>query len=290
MKRVNLLIIGTQKAGTTSLFNYLKQHQEIYFSEVKEVTFFVDDKFYSKGVDYYHSFFPRHKHEKIIASSYVHMLPCDYCPERVFKYNPEMKFLVVLRNPVDRAYSAYHYAMNNGWEDENNSFMKCFELESGRLKGSMKERFDLAYFHNGLYHKHLTNWLRYFPKENFLIIRDADLRNAAQETMDQVFRFLGLENTGGMDFSKRYNQSGKARFKMVQKVMLDKDSRLKIALGKVLPQRVKLFVRSYLFPVIYELNLAKRKALPMDDETRAFLTAYYASDLELLSRDFFVNL
>ena len=108
MKKVNLLVIGTQKAGTTSLYEYIRQHPDIYFSDVKEVTYFVEDALYSKGEDYYHSFFTKIENEKIIASSYVHMLPCKKCPGRVKEYNPDMKFIVMLREPVSRAYSAYN--------------------------------------------------------------------------------------------------------------------------------------------------------------------------------------
>ena len=289
MDRVNLLIIGTQKAGTTSLFNYLKQHEEICFSEVKEVTFFVDDTFYRRGYDYYHSFFSRYREERVIASSYVHMLPCEYCPPRVLEYNPEMKFLVVLRDPVARAYSAYHYAINNGWEDEANSFMKTFELEKSRLHGSLRERYDLAYFHNGLYHKHLSTWLTCFPKRNFLLIRDTDLRNSVHETMARVFGFLGLSMTEPMDFSKKYNQAGRARVKSLHTMMLDKNSRLKAGLGAILPQRLKRCIRSYLFPVIYRMNVSKQPVAPMEEGTRTFLESYFASDLEALAKEFLVS-
>ena len=67
-RKVNLLIIGAQKAGTTSLYQYIKQHPDVYFSEIKEITYFVVDKYYQKGIEYFHSFFSKYNNEKIIAS------------------------------------------------------------------------------------------------------------------------------------------------------------------------------------------------------------------------------
>ena len=183
--KVNLLIIGAQKAGTTSLYYYLKQHPSIYFSEVKEVNYFAIDEFYKRGVKYYHSFFPNHKNQKIIASAYVHMLPDPKCPERVKEYNPDMKFIVMLRDPMKRAISAYKYAIQNNWEKEEISFTKAFDLESERLK-SDKPNYDNMYFYNGLYYHHLSNWMKHFPKENFIILKDTDLKHNPEQVLSSI--------------------------------------------------------------------------------------------------------
>ena len=162
--KVNLMIIGSQKSGTTSLYEYMKQHPNIYFSEVKEVTYFTDDLSYKKGELYFHSYFKKYVNEKIIASSDVHILPSKEAPIRIKKYNRNMKFIIVLREPVSRAYSAYNYAIKNSWEDSRNSFLDTIGLENDRVRD---KKYNLMYFENGKYYKHITYWYKFFPEKNF---------------------------------------------------------------------------------------------------------------------------
>ena len=189
-KKVNLLIIGAQKAGTTSLYEYIKQHPDVYFSEIKEITYFVVDKYYQKGIEYFHSFFSKYSSEKIIASSYVHMLPSLDAPERVLEYNKDMKFIIMLRDPVSRAYSAYNYAKQNGWENDNISFIDSLESESMRKNNN---QIDLLYFYNGLYSSHIDNWTSRFLSTQFLIITDTELRNDSKNVLSRVTSFLNIQ-------------------------------------------------------------------------------------------------
>jgi len=251
-RKVNLLILGTQKAGTTSLYEYIRQHTNIYFSDVKEVTYFVNDELYRLGEDYYHSFFSRVKSEEIIASAYVHMLPCRKCPERVRDYNPDMKFIIMLREPVDRAYSAYNYAIKNGWEDIRNSFEDTLFLEKERLK---EEKYDLTYFENGKYHKHIKHWMSFFPKENFLLIKDTELKGSPKEVLEKIFSFLGIENqANSIDTSREYNKAGVVRSKRLQAFLLNKNSKIKKIVGTLLPREYKVWIRANILKKIYSIN------------------------------------
>jgi hypothetical protein len=254
--KVNLLIIGTQKAGTTSLFHYLNQHPDIYFSEVKEVIYFASDEHYKRGEKYYHSFFPKYKDQKIIASSYVHMLPNPKCPERVKAYNPDMKFIVMLRDPIKRAMSAYKYAINNNWEDQNNSFKDAFNKEKERL-ASTSPNYDLTYFYNGLYYHHLSHWFEYFPKENFLIIKDTDLRNNSKQVLISIFDFLGIEKNVEIDTSKNYNETVEVRSKLVQGILITKNPLITKTLRTILPRSAKLFVLTKILPQLRNYNSKK---------------------------------
>jgi hypothetical protein len=252
-EKVNLLIIGTQKAGTTSLYNYLNQHPDIYFSEVKEVIYFANDEHYKRGEKYYHSFFPKYKGQKVIASSYVHMLPNPKCPERVKTYNPNMKFIVMLRDPIKRATSAYNYAIKNNWEDQNNSFKDAFNKEKERLS-SNAPNYDLTYFYNGLYHKHLSHWFKYFPKVDFLIIKDTDLRNNSKQVFTSIFDFLGIENNIEIDTSKNYNEAVEIRSKFFQGILITNNPIIIKTLRTILPRSAKIFVLTKVLPKLRSLN------------------------------------
>lgn len=281
MRKVNLFILGTQKAGTTSLYEYIKQHDNIYFSDVKEVTYFVEKKSYTKGDDYFHSFFSHIKNEKIIASCYVHMLPCKKCPLRVKKYNPDMKFIIMLRDPVKRAYSAYKYAIKNGWENKKNRFEDTLNLEKERI---LKEEYDLMYFENGLYYKHIKNWQNYFPKKNFLLINDTELRNNRIEVLEKIFQFLQIENQSDkIDISKEYNKAGTLRFPLLQSFFLAKESKIKKSIGSLLNTNKKIFIKSKIIaPFINKINQVDKKYEPISKKTQNILEKYFQKDKEHL--------
>jgi hypothetical protein len=282
-KKVNLLILGTQKAGTTSLYEYIRQHHDIYFSDVKEVTYFVEDKLYQKGEDYYHSFFTKVTNEKIIASAYVHMLSCKEAPLRVKQYNKDMKFIIMLREPVSRAYSAYNYAIKNGWENEKNSFEDTITLEPERIKN---KQFDLMYFENGMYYKHIKRWQEYFPKENFLLIKDTDLRNDPKEVLKKVFQFLNIENDENIDTSKEFNKAGVVRSKILQSFLLKKDSTFKSMVGRLLSRNLRVWVRANVLKKIYQFNQIDQHYNELDENLKNKLSEYFRSDLKALKDQF----
>jgi len=283
-RKVDFLIIGTQKAGTTSLFQYILQHPDIYFSEVKEVNYFVYDHLYAKGERYYHSFFSGYRTQKIIGSAYVHMLPCVKCVDRVYHYNPRMKFIVMLRNPSERAVSAYEYAIRNGWENAATTLHEALNLEDKRLS---QEAYDLTYFYNGLYSRHLNNWMRRFPKENFLVLKQEDLRNEPLQTMNAIFDFLNIPHRN-VDTSKKYNVASGVHNKRLQKVMLAKNHPIRRILGAIMPQQTKVYVRSKIFPIIYRANTSKVKAtnVMLTEKEIEMLNRYFKLDMDELEKNF----
>lgn len=284
--KVNLLIIGTQKAGTTSLYEYLKQHTDIYFPDIKEIAYFVDDASYKKGDAYYHSFFTKVGNEKIIASAYVHMLSSHKAPERVKKYNAAMKFIVMLREPASRAYSAYNYALKKGWEDEKNSFEKTILLEQERMR---KEQYNLMYFENGKYHKHLSYWMKYFPRENFLIIKDTELKNDRQKVLKKVFEFLQIDPNEPINTSKEFNKAGIVRSKSLHAFLLNKNSLIKKFLSALLPRKSQVWIRANIIAKLIKFNEIDKEYDALDENIALTLEQVYKDDLNCLERDFYIN-
>lgn len=283
-RKADFLIIGAQKAGTTSLFQYVIQHPEVYFSEVKEVNYFVNDHLFAKGEKYYHSFFSRYKNQKVVGSAYVHMLPCKKCIDRVYHYNPKMKFVVMLREPVKRAISAYAYAIRNGWEDQKVTMTQAMKLENDRL---LQEEYDLTYFYNGLYNKHINDWIRRFPREQFIILKQEDLQHSPQETMEQLFMFLGLPSHI-IDTSKKYNVASGVHNKTLQRAMLDKRHPIRKILGSVMSQQTKVYIRSRLFPIIFNANTNKIKEprVELNTHEKELFSSYFRKDQDDLEKNF----
>lgn len=286
-KKVNLLIIGAQKAGTTSLYEYLKQSPDIYFSEVKEINYFRKDHLYNKGIKYYHSFFKNYNMEKIIASADVHLLSCTKCPARVYEYNPDIKLIAVLRDPMERAYSAYNFAVKKGWESENKSFEKAiqYEMEHGDLND-----INLMYLYNGLYAKHLANWLKYFKKESIFLIRDRDLKFNANEVLQKIFNFLNVNDySENIDTSIKHNKASTVKSKFIQNYIINNDDLHKVA-GYLLPQGLKVYIRGKVLKKLRIWNEVEMKYPPLDEKFKEKYYKFFEDDLKELKEKFNIDL
>ncbi len=290
MSLVNTLIIGTQKGGTTSLFHYLEQHPDVCSSKIKETNYFLEERLFAKGESYFHAYFEKCSGKKIVLTSHAHLLPGVGVPERVKEYNKEMKIIVILRNPVERAFSAYRHALKHGWEQENVDFLERIN-KPWKNNGEFRGMYDLAYFRNGLYHQHLQNWLNFFSRENLLILTTNELKVNVEQTMGKVYRFLNLDSYN-VDTSKRLNEGGTARSKLIQlfitKFVKNQKNLMKRVLRILLPKKLTVFLRSTLMPWLMKTNTVKAEAnLPADiNEAKK----YFEEDLKNLKKDFGITL
>lgn len=289
INKVDFFIIGAQKSATTSLYNYLSEHPEIYMPEVKENHFFVEDRVYNQGVQHFHRFYQTYAAQKVVGGAFVHMLTSQEAPERVYNYNKDAKLIVMLRNPVDRAYSAYHFAIKNGWESSKIKFFDAVKLQDERLKGNLTEQTDLAYVNSGMYAKHLSNWLKWFTKDKFLILFDSDFIADSQGQMKKVFNFLGVDESVIVNTNNAYNRSGDVRLKTLHRFLRNKESRFRRNVGKVLPFGIKSFYRRQILPTLDKYNKTEKKYTPLSFEERQSLFAYFEEDLKSLSDIIGVN-
>jgi len=205
----DFLIIGAARSGTTSLYQYLIQHPSVIPAIGKEVYFF--DKKFDKGINWYKSFFPtklsksrlenKQKRNCLTGEATPRYLHYPHTPNRVFELIPNVKLIVLLRNPIDRAYS--HYQMEVGSDNEELPFEDAIEQEEKRITDDMKkmesdENFYSVYFYRksyltrGIYVDQLKRWFEYFPREQFLILKSEDFYSKTPEVYQQVLDFLGL--------------------------------------------------------------------------------------------------
>lgn len=284
--KANTFIIGSQKAGTTSLYRYLAQHPDVYFSEVKEVTYFVDNEHYEKGVEWYHDFFNKHNSEPIVASSFVHMLVDEKAPERLYEYNRDSKIIICLREPVSRAHSAFHYAIKNGWESEETSFEECLTRELDSSKMPITRYHDRNYFHNGLYHHHINQWIKYFPRDQITLVKDTDLRHKGSEVLSSIFNFLGIKDHAEIDTSKEFNKAGKVRSKNLQKLILNKESKFKLMLRKSLPKPLRVWLLGNVVSKMESMNRVDQVNPEFD---QGAFRKFFEEDLKKLKKDFGIS-
>ncbi|MBO0347766.1 sulfotransferase domain-containing protein [Phormidium pseudopriestleyi FRX01] len=209
----DFLIIGTQKGGTTSLYNYLIQHPQILPATQKEVHFF--DLNFHQGVEWYRQQFPPQETEKQMltgeASPYYLFHPL--VPRRVKDLFPQVKLIVLLRNPVGRAWSHYNHEVR--WGFETLSFAEAIAQEPVRLAGEVEKMFadpnyysynhqHYTYLSRGIYANQLNSWMELFPKEQFLILSSEAFYANPAAILAETLAFLGLPPMEIGDYPK-YN-------------------------------------------------------------------------------------
>ena len=199
----NYLIIGAAKCGTSSLYEYLIQHPNINAALGKEINFF--DMHYSKGINWYRSYFPFKnfltKKNSITGEATPRYLDHPHTPKRVYDLIPSAKIILLLRNPVDRAYS--HWNMMVAHKRENLSFSEAIENEKSRISDFYeqmqnnqeyysKEYFWYGYLERGLYAKKLKHWMNFIPKEQFLVLQSEEFFHNTSDVYSRVLEFLDL--------------------------------------------------------------------------------------------------
>ncbi|MDP9365631.1 MAG: sulfotransferase domain-containing protein [Chloroflexota bacterium] len=187
----DFVIIGAQKGGTTSLYRYLTEHPDVGGATKKEVHFF--DRSYDKGLDWYLAHFPERGEFAVVGESGPSYLFHPEVPERVRRTLPHAKLLVLLRNPVDRAYSQYQMRLRRVGED---SFEAALDEEFARLpvNGNLPgpEKGHHAYLPRGVYADQLRRWFAVFPREQFLVLQSEAFFAQPEEGLRRTLAFLGL--------------------------------------------------------------------------------------------------
>ncbi len=198
----HFIIIGAQKCGTTSFYRNLLRHPQIVSASKKEVHFF--DVNFAQGIDWYLDHFPPIAADDPLitgeASPYYLFHPL--VPERVAKFSPAIRLIVLLRNPIDRAISHYYHQHRRG--EETQTFLSAIELENQRLEKEeariladhdyeSNTHRNCSYLTRGRYIEQLQRWMKFFPKEQFLILKSETLFADPTAIMQQSFQFLGLE-------------------------------------------------------------------------------------------------
>lgn len=197
----DFLIIGTQKGGTTSLYSYLVQHPKIAPVLTKEIHYF--DGHYSEGLPWYKAHFPFsfQMKGKITGEATPYYLYHPHAPKRAAELVPNAKLIILLRNPVERAYS--HYNMGNKLNIENReSFEEAIEAEEGRIREDWNKMIEdpswessnvqnYSLLDRGRYLAQIQRWEACFPKENMLILSSEEFFSDPASVTKKVWKFLG---------------------------------------------------------------------------------------------------
>jgi len=274
IKLPNFLILGAQKAGTTTLHSALELHPQVYTASPKELSFFNKEENYRKGIEWYASFFKNWTTEKVAGEGTPSYLWDERVPARIKKHLPQAKFIILLRNPVDRAYSAYWYAYISG--SETLPFEKALDVEPLRAQYGDAIRGFSSYLDRGRYVRQLNRYFDLFNRERFLILIFEEYVQNPDEALICVTSFLGIDCT-------------KEFLEMAQKI---KKNVSRIPRSKTIHKFVPFLIKK--FPLLGRAfryaNLKVGKYPPMNQDTRQKLKEIFKEEIkqleELLGRDF----
>lgn len=264
----NFFIVGAEKAGTTSLYHYLCQHPQIYLPIVKEPNFFCKDisppkkfkkppfeKFihstFIRDLDTYMELFKDVNNEIAIGEASVSYLFSKLAAREIKRFNPNAKIIIILRNPVERAFSEYQMDVTIGRTARD--FLSAFQ-------GGNKYKGKSLYYHQVKRYKDL------FPAENLLIIIFEEMVKDMEKAMKRIFNFLGVDESFAPDFEQKFNRPLTPRVKILNSVLFA--SGIKRALSNITPGKLKEALKSkfyrnekkklskkefdVLFPLFYE--------------------------------------
>ena len=282
----NFMCLGAAKSGTTTLYDILRQHPDIYIPAFKEPHFFDIPENYKNGIEWYKRNYFRNANKKIIADFTPSYFFEKEAPKRIFKnLGRDMKFLVVFRNPVDRAYSHYLHSKRDDHESEN--FEKSLELEVSRLKKHENQSDYLSYLrhsyvHQGLYAQMINRYLQYFSLDNFLFIHfENELLQERELTIKRILEFLEIDSSVLLRTNIRSNPSSKEKSKPLKKLM-NKRGWWRDVIKFMIPSvQLRQIIRNR----IQRINITEFKAQQLSQEVKSnLLEKYFRKDISDLEK------
>ena len=296
MCKVDFFIIGAPKCGTSSLAQYLGEHQQIFFSIHKEPRFFSTDlvgntKYNDlKTLDQYHDLFNGSKKNQILGEgSTTYLFSKDAVPA-ILDYNPNAKFIVMLRNPVDMVQSWHSQKV---FENQENieDFKKAWELQEARQKGqnipnSCREPQFLQYRKWALFGEQIQRLFSHVDREQVNVILFDDFIAEPRKIYVSVLDFLGIPDDGKIEFDL-INPNKFYRYRWLHKfrTTLSKSRKSNFVLTnshKFLTSVLNvngLGIQRAMLNIGY---IKKQRAL-IDDKLNKLLQSYFSSDIALLS-------
>lgn len=228
----DFIIIGAQRGGTTSLYTYLGQHPQITLAAIKEIHFF--DNNFRKGVAWYRTQFPSlieksiakniGKQNFITGEASPYYLFHPHVPERVAQVVPGAKLIMLLRNPVDRAYSHYYHEVELGHEklsfeealaqEEARTHEECARIVADKRYRSYNHQ-HYTYLSRGIYANQLQRWLNLFPREQILVIKSEDFYADPDGIFQQTLAFLDVRALGQRP-SQMYERHNRSTYKQAK--------------------------------------------------------------------------
>ncbi len=277
MSLPNFIVIGAHKAGTTSLYHYLRAHPSVYMPELKEARFFAFDQdnpdhlkkipkvFPITSMDNYIELFDNVHLEKAIGEASPEYLNSEFAARKIYQHIPNVKLIVSLRNPIDRAYSLFMMA-----------------YRSGNISGMVPEEFefDNEQAREGAYYSKLKVYMDLFGRQSVKVILFEDLIKDTENTIKDIFKFLEVSEDFEPELSQIHNPGGIPKSRMIYN--LSRNRIISKSLKNILPESLISGLKS-----LKNKNLTKSPKF--DIEKRKCAVRLIKDDIikveELINRD-----
>jgi hypothetical protein len=288
----NFFLVGAAKAGTTSLARYLSQHPDIFIPELKEPKYFsIQDKYFPhrgpldelvdaqivRDLDSYVRLYSSAAHVKARGDASIDYLFYEKVPARIHALIPDAKILIVLRNPVDRAFSSYVHMVRDG--RENLSFEDAIAAEA-RRRGDNWE-FFWQYVELGMYFQQVKRYLDIFGKEQVMILLYDQLVNDPAVFCRTIFSFLDVDTACQVDVSQKHNVSGIPTNRIMYN-LFNRKNILKSLFRNFIPAPIRKTMKAGCSRL--------DKKIAINATTRSELLNLYASDIRKLEELLAVDL
>lgn len=270
----NFFIVGAPKAGSTSLFYYLDAHPDVFVPAIKEPNYFsyqatINQQLYyhEKGIGDWNKYlllFESANSKKAIGEASVSYLFYPEAAQNIKKEIPNAKIIIMLRDPVERAYS--HYYM-----DYKLGYVNCSmeDVILNKEKSKLNKLYYQQFIELGFYYEQVKRYFDLFGKENVMIILFEDFKTNTDYEVRRLYRFLAIEENINVNTTVRYNSFATPRNKIIRKIYKNKS--LRILFRKIFPQK--------LTSVIKKIILTKTKNNLPDPSTVKYLKALYKNDM-----------
>lgn len=275
MRQANIFIVGAPKAGTTSLYHYLAEHPEVFMSKIKETNYFTYQQIEAQGLYYdatpvrsekdYCALFAAAQGEKVVGEASVSYLFYPGTAKKIHAYNPDAKIIMVLRNPVERAFS--HYLMDQRLGLVDVSF---WEIISNPKKYPMHYQ---QYVQLGDYYEQCQEYIDVFGSENVKIFTYESIKSELESVVKNLYDFIDVDSNYSADITRVHNPYSAPKNALV--MYFYKLKSLRGWMRKLLPTKLVQVIRTRLFDFGNKPIISERE--------QVYLIGYYQEGIDNLS-------
>jgi len=272
----NLFLLGAPKAATTSLAQVLSTHPEVSLPAIKEPDFFSWDDEYRKGLAYFERTHFQGLDTRVrLDASVTYLASPDAAARISADLEPSHhRFIIVLRDPVDRTYSNYWECRSAGFE--RSTFEESIRDDEKRSGKFWAGRYPQSHLVASRYGTNFSRWLDVFHRDSFLILRFEDLKDRTHQSLRRIYEFAQVDPELGLDEIPLSNQAANPRWSAVSLVSRTPES-VKVLARKILGQNL---IHSTV-GALDSVSISNRDVPPMDPETRAHLRQLLRSEVLL---------
>jgi len=276
MKKIpSFFVVGAAKSGTSALWHYFQKHPDIFVTNdisIKELGYF-SNQYGINDKNAYLNFFSKAKDNQIIGEVCHAYLTSEESASWIKQEIPHAKIIIILRNPINRAYSLYNWMVMEGYENAS-SFSRALQIEKIRKNKKLQHTFlqNYLYFESGLYYEQVNRYMNVFGKEKVLVLPYEEFSKNQLYYLNKIFNFLGVSNIDSLAFES-VNKSKAVRSVNFQYLM-----RKMLLVFKNRP-RIRKLVLS-----LMKKNTISKKPKKITKKLKEELKERYRNNIELLSK------